>query len=430
MLAGLLLATALLSPLAEAKRHRPGTLDPSFGEKGIPGIGAIVGSTFDDGVEDFGGLALSSGGRIVLAGSTRTPGNLEYALGALRANGRFDAGFGPPPDHVVVDGISGDDHVNAAAAAPGGRFYIAAESFSGQSRFGIARFASTGALDPGFGGGTTTTTIGAGAEPDAIAVQRDGKVLVVGEADVGGVQQIALVRYLPSGLPDPDFGGGDGVVTTKVGAGALARDVEAAKGGKIVVAGSGGSGSGDAVVLRYRSNGALDPSFGAGGIARVRVGSASAAFACEVGARGKVVLAGVSVGKAPGFVARLTPAGRRDHSFGGGDGLVRSNFHQRFAFLTDLALQRNGKIVLAGFGGDVPGIVGGTVIARLRRSGALDRGFANRGARLFLLGGTASAFPRLQILRNGKILVAGKLGIFPDTTGFFAARLFGDPVRR
>ena len=354
----------------------------------------------------------------------------EYALGALRANGRPDAGFGPAPDHVVVDGISGDDHVNAAAAASGGRYYIAAESISGQARFGIGRFTPTGALDPGFGGGTITTTIGDNASPRAIAVRRGGKLLVAGRADLGGVAQIALVRYLKNGLPDPDFGGGDGVVTTKVGVGATALDVEAAKGGKVVVVGGGGPAGGEGLVLRYRSNGTLDQSFGTGGIVRVRVGKASTAFACEVGARGKIVVAGAALGKVSGYVARLTPAGNRDHGFGGGDGLVRSTFRQGFGLVTDLALQRNGKIVVAGIGGDVPGIVGGTLVGRLRPNGAPDLGFGNRGSRLFLLGGTADALPRLQILPNGKILVAGKLAIFPDTTGLFAARLFGDPVRR
>ncbi len=354
----------------------------------------------------------------------------EYALGALRANGRPDAGFGPPPDHVVVDGISGDDHVNAAAAASGGRYYIAAESISGQARFGIARFTPAGALDPGFGGGTITTTIGDNASPRAIAVRRDGKLLVAGRADLGGVAQIALVRYLPNGLPDPDFGGGDGVVTTKVGVGATALDVEAAKGGKVVVVGGGGPASGEGLVLRYRSNGTLDQSFGTGGIVRVRVGKASTAFACEVGARGKIVVAGAALGKVSGYVARLTPAGNRDHGFGGGDGLVRSTFRQGFGLVTDLALQRNGKIVVSRHrrrrsrGSSAAPLVG-----RLRPDGAPDRGFGNRGSRLFLLGGTAGLPPASDPAQR-KDPRRRQLAIFPDTTGLFAVRLFGDPVRR
>jgi uncharacterized delta-60 repeat protein len=431
VLAGLLLATALFSPAAEAKRHRPGTLDPSFGAKGVPGIGVIPGSTFGDGIEDFGGLALTSGGRIVLAGDTDAGGDLDYALGALRPNGKLDSGFGDPPNHVVVDGISGDDQVNAMASAPGAHFYIAARSTSGMDRFGVARFAASGALDPGFGGGTTTTTIGNNAEPRAIAVQKNGRAVVVGRADIGGVNQIALVRYLTSGLPDPAFGG-DGVVTTKIGKDAEALGVEVARNGRIVVAGTDvrPGNTSEAVILRYRPNGSLDPSFGSGGIARVRIGNRAAALALEVGARGKVVVAGLGGNVSRPFVARLRAGGGRDHSFGGGDGLLRTGFHQNFAFITDLALQRNGKIVVAGIGGDVPGVVGGALVARLRGNGALDRRFGNRGARLFLLGATGNSFPRLAILRNGKILVAGKLAVFPDTTGFFAVRFFGDRVRR
>jgi uncharacterized delta-60 repeat protein len=428
LLGALMLAAASPSPVEAAKR--PGTPDRSFGAEGVP-VGFIPGSAFGTGVEGFGGMALTSGGRIVLAGSTDDAGDLEYALGALRRNGRLDTGFGELPNHVVVDGISGDDEVTAAARAPGGQFYIAAESFSGQARFGVARFGVSGALDAGFAGGSTTTTIGTSATPRAIAVRRDGKVLVAGQADVGGIQQIALVRYLPNGLPDGQFGGGDGVVTTPVGTAAVAGDVEIAKGGKLVVCGSGGQGVGGAVVLRYRPNGSLDQSFGAGGIVSLGIGRPGAVLACEVGARGKIVVAAAAGRARSAFVARLTARGKRDRSFGGGDGLVRSNFHlSGSVLLTDLALQRNGKIVLAGIGGDTPGVVGGTLLARLRANGAPDAGFASRGSRLFLLGASGGAFPKLAILPNGKILVAGMLAVFPDTTGYFAARFFGDPVRR
>ncbi len=430
ILAGAVLAASFLAQPAGA-RPRPGTLDRSFGSGKAPSLGVIGGGIFGNGVEDFAGLALTPAGRIVLAGDTDTGTDLDYALAALRPNGRFDSGFGDPPDHVVVDGISGDDLVNAVASAPGGRIYIAARSTSGMDRFGIARFTASGAKDAGFGGGTTTTTIGNDAEPRAIAVQKDGKPVVAGRANIGGVSQIAVVRYLTSGLPDPAFDG-DGIVTTKIGKDAEALDVDVARDGRIVVAGTDvrPNNTSEAVILRFRPNGSLDPSFGNDGIARLRIGNRAAALALEVGARGKIVVAGLGGNTQRPFVAGLTASGRRDHSFAGRDGLLRSSFHQGFAFITDLALQRNGKIVLAGVGGDVPGVIGGTLVARLRGNGALDRRFGNRGARLFLLGGTGNSFARLAILPGGKILVAGKLAIFPDTTGFFAARLFGDPVRR
>jgi uncharacterized delta-60 repeat protein len=428
LLGSLLLAAASPSPVEAAKR--PGTPDRSFGAE-VRSVGVVPGGAFDEGVEGFGGMALTSGGRIVLAGSTFDGSGRDYGIGALRRNGKLDTGFGELPNHVVEDGISGDTQVNAAAAARGGQFYIAAESFFLQPQFGVARFGVSGALDAGFGGGSVTTTIGTSATPRAIAVRKDGKVLVAGEADVGGIQQIALVRYLPNGDPDPAFGGGDGVVTTAVGATATARDVEIAKGGKLVVAGTGGPGLGDAAVLRYRPNGTLDQSFGAGGIVRFGIGRPGGVLACEVGAGGKIVLAGAAGRATTPFVARLTAPGKRDRSFGGGDGLVRSKFRQSGSVLpTDLALQRNGKIVLAGIGGDTFGVVGGTLLARLRANGAPDARFANRGSRLFLLGATGGSFPKLAILPNGKIIVAGQVAIFPTTTGLFAARFFGDPVRR
>lgn len=420
---------------ASAKPGKPGTLDPSFiGGFGFPGIGLVGASSFTNGLDNYGGLGLTPGGRVILAGDTEVAGVHDFALGRLRSNGRLDTSFGDPVDHVSVGDVFGDDEVNAIAVGPGGSTFIATDSESGGiDRIGVAKVDANGSLDNGFDGdGRTTTTIGSDALARAIAVQKNGRVVVAGSGEVGAKNDLAVVRYLPNGLPDPSFGGGDGIVTTHLGLFALGFDVAVQKNGKIVIAGgrsTSATGS-EAIVARYRANGTLDPGFGSGGIARLRIGSTSFAFGLAVGSRGKAVIVGFSDAKVSGFVARLTAAGKRDHGFGGDDGLTRSNLRQGFVYLTDVALQRNGKIVVAGFGGDVPGLVGGTLVGRLRADGSLDRGFADRGSRLFLLGGSGFAFVQLAIQPNGRIIVGGRLLVGGETQGLFAVRFLGDPVRK
>jgi uncharacterized delta-60 repeat protein len=432
---GIALAILCAAVVATAAPHHPGKSDLGFGEDKL-GIAAIPASSFTDGLDNFGGMAIDGGGRIVLAGDTNAPGEDDFAAGRLRPNGRLDTSFGNPVTHVSVGNIDGDEDVAAAAAGPNGTTYIGADSYSGGvDRFGVARIDSSGFFDSGFDvDGRTTTTIGTDAAPTAIAVQRNGKVLVAGRGGPSGGGAVALVRYLQDGLPDPGFGGGDGIVTTPVGTISSAFDVEVARSGKITVAGAGSFGPANreqGIVTRYRPNGTLDPSFGKNGIVRLRVTPKSTViFALELGSKGKVLLGGVTNAKVTGFVARLDAAGKRDHGFGGGDGILRSNFRQPgIAYVTDLALQRNGKIVIAGFGGDIPGVVGGTLVARLRPNGTLDRGFASRGARLFLLGATGFAMTKVAVLPSGRIILAGKFQVGGESVGFFAAKLYGDPVR-
>ncbi len=426
-----LLAVAGPPALADAKHHRPGTLDPSFGPKGATfHAGGISGSLLPDGLDNFGGLAFDSSGRIILAGDTDTPAGNDFVLGRLGHNGRIDQTFGNPATHLSVGDVDvgSDDEAKAIAAGPNGTIYVATDTSSGGvHRFGISRVAAGGSFDGGFDvDGRTTTTIGPDAVPGAIAVQRNGRPVIAGQASIAGKQNLALVRYLPNGTPDPSFGGGDGIATTSIGQGFIAFDAKVQKDGKIVVAGGvqvGGSGA-RAAAVRYRANGTLDPSFGSGGIVRMKVSKFSVAFGIALGSRGKVVLVGVSDAKVSGYVARLTRRGKRDHSFGGGDGLLRSNLRQGFAYVTDVALQRNGKIVLAGFGGDVFGVPGGTLVARLTPKGRLDRRFGIRGARLFLLGATAFSLPEVAIQKSGRIVVGGAFSAF-GTDGFLAARLYG-----
>ena len=124
------------------------------------------------------------------------------------------------------------------------------------------RYATDGSLDPTFGtGGKVTTDLGAGLDMGIdMAVQSDGKIVVAGYSGNGSTNDFALVRYATDGSLDPSFGTG-GKVITDIGAGYDAgAGVAVQSDGKIVVAGWSYNGSNDDFALvRYLGSTAPQP---------------------------------------------------------------------------------------------------------------------------------------------------------------------------
>src|SRR4051794_12363432 len=149
--------------------------------------------------------------------------------------------------------------------------------------------AMQGDLDPSFGnGGTVIHPLGALSfdEADAVATQTDGKLVVAGLAN----RQQAVFGLTSSGDLNRTFGGGDGVAPTP--GGAPAKDVALAPDGSIV---TGGQSDGSFHLARLTPDGSPDPSFGNGGVVSTNFGGGTAT-AIAVQANGRIVVAGTSRG--------------------------------------------------------------------------------------------------------------------------------------
>src|SRR5919197_3320833 len=95
-----------------------------------------------------------------------------------------------------------------------------------------------GSLDPTFGvRGKVTTAIGSSNHGFAVAIDRDGKIVVAGNAVIGSGDRFAIVRYTRNGSRDRSFRT-RGVVTTRFCLGSTARDAAVQKDGRIVVVGN------------------------------------------------------------------------------------------------------------------------------------------------------------------------------------------------
>ncbi|HNI70427.1 MAG TPA: hypothetical protein PLO27_03845, partial [Marmoricola sp.] len=172
-------------------RYLPnGSLDPTFGAGGK--VITTVSST-----DEARGIVLQPDGRILVAGSTSMGGVRNTMLLRYLANGSPDASFGAG-GRVVASFSPNNDAASSVALQPDGRILVAGYSDGAARRgFLVARFHASGAVDASFGfAGSVLTTFARSAEATSMAVQPDGKIVLVGTIQkTGGGTDLAMARY-------------------------------------------------------------------------------------------------------------------------------------------------------------------------------------------------------------------------------------------
>lgn len=251
--------------------------------------------------------------------------------------------------------------------------------------------AADGDLDPTFGtlGFALTGLTTAGFElPPKPIVQPDGKILICSRLDSGGASggDFFVARFNPDGTLDTDFDF-DGKVTIDFdgrneGCNALALQAD----GKIVAIGSSSetSSSSDFAIARLTPDGSLDPTFGAGtgkAIVPFDVGGTFSDTAATVALQpdNKILVAGWAEA-ATGIdmaIVRLLPDGTRDTTFNG-TGRVTIDFNFPGTGSIDQAdsivVEDSGKILLGGVAETTSGSFD-FALARLLPNGQLDPSF-------------------------------------------------------
>ena len=253
--------------------------------------------------------------------------------------------------------------------------------------------AADGDLDPTFGtGGQVTTDLAHSTDiANAVAVQADGKLVVVGQTykhnDYTG-EDFAVARYNTDGTLDSTFGTRGKVRTDFPGLAAVPSSVVIQSDGKIVVAGGAFplfTFLGDFKVVRYNPNGSLDTSFGDGGIVTTTFPEGSYAFALALQSDGKIIAAGtVFVDFNPGdmsdtdfALARYNPDGSLDTTFGNG-GTVTTDFFGNEDDVFSVLIQPDGKIIAVG-SANSPVNYYDFAAARYLANGTLDSTFGTGG---------------------------------------------------
>jgi uncharacterized delta-60 repeat protein len=271
-------------------------------------------------------VALQADGRILVAGSSSNGSNDDFAVTRYNADGSLDTTFSGDGKATAAIGSAGDI-VRKVLLQADGRIIVAGYASNGSNDFAVARFTADGALDLTFSGdGKAITAVGNNSDMAYDAVlQSDGAILLVGSSYNGTDNDVALVRYNATGSLDTSFDV-DGKLTLGIGTGDdVAWAVALQADGKIVVVGStDNSANKDIFVLRLNTDGSLDGSFSGDGIATLGVGSGSdVAYGVAIQADGRILVSGYAYDSAYNafVVARFNTDGSLDTSFGAADAL-------------------------------------------------------------------------------------------------------------
>jgi len=403
-----------------------GDLDPRFGN------GGVAFTDFSQTTDLPYSVAVQADGKIVLCGQSGVSPNLHSALARYNRNGRLDSTFGTG-GKVAVTFNSVSDYLFAVALQSDGK--IVAAGSASETAFLVARFNADGSLDQGFGtNGSVETAFGdQSAEARGIVVQADGKIIVVGVSGAGSYSELndfALARYNSNGSLDQSFGSGGKVKTHFPGVdntGSTATSVALQPDGKLVVGGyrkQSDRTPHEFALARYNSNGTLDSAFGQAGKVMTRLGLGDAySFGIALQSNGRIVLAGYSSTTLDHdfTIVGYTTNGTLDSTFGNG-GIVTTDFS---GGTDDIAYamtrQGDGKLVLAGRTGEYP--ENDFALARYSSNGQLDQSFGVDGKTISDFSSIDEAFG--VAVQNGRIVVAGIASPSGANLDFAVARYLG-----
>lgn len=380
------------------------------------------------------------------------------SVSLARADGALDADFGIDGRSEVAFDIVGSvktDRATSSFRQPDGKLIVAGatKNAAGYFDYAVTRLLADGTIDTAFGPngqvtihfalyGTSHNNVATG-----VALQGDGKIVVVGTADgsivseLGGDSTLAKARLTPTGALDTTFGG-DGTLLLDSSETSAGMALAILPGGGIVVAGNASQAP---ILAISNSEGANEY------VIRdlAPPGSIGTATAVGVDAGGRIVVAGfysladVTLGY-DCFVARYA------YSVGLGVFVLDPTFGSggRFGFDVGggsdycwaMAIQRDGKIVLVGESDDAARTTDATIARVLADGSALDQSFAGSGrvVTYFEEPGAINAAHGVKLQSDGKIVVSGygtvvdparapyDFGVIRlDKNGFFDGTLVG-----
>jgi uncharacterized delta-60 repeat protein len=427
-----------------------GELDPSF-----DGDGKVVANGPGGGRDEIKSVAVQSDGKIVVTGAmdtdTTAGSDPDFAVARYNENGSPDAGFGGG-DGLVTTDIGTGDFPGDLAIQPDGKIVVAGECDMGVTTgydVCVVRYNDNGTPDTatfGGGDGIVTTNVAPGSNEDyasGVAIESGGapnwNIVVSGGSDMGGTTDwdFLVARYKSDGLLDTTgFGNPNGFVTTDFtgnhdGDGDFGGEMALQSDGKIVVAGDVfvTDTDRDFGMARYNTDGGPDTTFdgdasmpGFPGDGKVTTSFSSGSDSTRgvaIQGDGKIVAAGFAGNPSEFALARYNSLdGTLDTAFdgdgGSGDGKVMTLLTSGtvFAAAQDIAIQPDGKLVVAGSADTDPGagFNHDFGVARYNAAdGTLDPSFACDGTATTAIApdGNADQARGVAVQSDGKIVAAG-----------------------
>ncbi len=398
-----------------------GNLDPSFS-----GDGKLL-TPIGGGTNVAYGITVQSNNRIIAVGQTRSGGNDNFAVVRYLEDGTTDTGFGG--DGIVeIDIDGGNDEARDVLVLGNGNVLVAGTAVTGGGMdFAFALLDPEGKLVTSFGeGGKLTINFNNTNDVLSRITLHGDRIYAVGSSISNDVEQYAIAAIKADGTMENAFSG-DGKLVFDVDAGQdVATAIAIQSDDKLLVAGYTGIGfEKEFCVVRFKSDGSLDNTFSADGIAIPDVGMIDdRAYGIAIQDDQKIVVAGSSYGET-GYdfaVVRLLPDGSIDIDFGD-DGYTVETIGPFFDDARDMVLQPDGKILVTGYAAQAASDAD-FGLARFTRDGVLDNTFSGDGKVITIIGSGESEDEAhaIALQPDGKIVVAGEAENSSGNLDFALAR--------
>ena len=372
-------------------------------------------------------VAIQADGKIIAAGTTYNGTSEDFVIIRYTTDGNFDNTFGVNGiDTIDFGGLM--DVASSIVIQQDGKIIVAGYSydFMNVRSVAIVRLNNDGSLDNTFGnnGKINNNYSLSNIFISSAIIQPDGKFIVGGNFDT----DFLVIRYKSDGTPDSTFGINGFVSTDFNNAYDLIYKIALQPDGKIIASGISDNNviDNDFAIVRYNSNGTLDTTFSIDGKLTTAVGTShDYARDMKLQPDGKIIVGGrvVYEGISQIGVVRYNTDGTLDLSFNSGGKLFvnAGNAPDLWA----IALQPDGKIILGGYSSSIATWDDFTIV-RVNTNGSIDSTFGTDGISYADFNQNVDRIFAMALQDNGRIVAVGYAVISTTAEDFAVARFISD----
>ncbi|RMA58743.1 T9SS type A sorting domain-containing protein [Ulvibacter antarcticus] len=377
-----------------------GTLDPTFGTNGI--VTTVISGTFNFSA----GTVVQSDGKIVVAGYAGEPSSYKAAVARYNTDGTLDTSYGNAGTLIIPVGAN-KSYATDVALQDDGKIVLGARTWDNVSgNFAVIRLNIDGTLDTSFGTGGLTIASNGNDVAETVAIQDDGKIVLGGYTD----DDFSTARFNTDGTLDTSFGTNGWSITEFDTSLSFIKEIGIQDDGKIVLAGFIVNSKYQMAAARINADGTIDNTFGTNGKVFFNVGPDNDFLeGMAIQADGKILLGGHSYVSSPPLkydmaIVRLNIDGSFDTSYGN-NGVSTARIVDGANYTRRMTIQADGKALLVGF--TVVGTEYNIGMARFDTDGNLDASFGTNGMVSTDINGREDYGNAIAIQPDGKIIIAG-----------------------
>ncbi|GEP52206.1 hypothetical protein FNO01nite_28780 [Flavobacterium noncentrifugens] len=310
---------------------------------------------------------------------------LSIAASAFAQPGTIDTTYGI--NGKVSNNLGGNAGANDSVLQPDGKLVTVGQTYSiaPGSSFLIARYLTDGNLDASFGTNGSVSVLGGDhCMAESVALQADGKIVVVGTAlpaqNSNLSSNMMIVRYNTDGTLDNTFDG-DGIKIIELDYSQSLNAVLIQEDGKIIAGGLftilSNPNMDTPGLIRFNSDGSLDTTFGVDGYVYTAGIYRGEITDMQFTDNGAIIAVGRTFIISKYLIIKYDSNGQLINSFGSdGTGFVEVALNQ-IADLFNCAIGTDGSIYASG--GTFNGTKYNAFMVKYHSDGTIDPTFANNG---------------------------------------------------